>query len=195
MMKNTLLVASLLLCGTIQATHILPQPGDGNHHIPLKRLADSLRIPQKTLYIRIIKKDYLLQVLTRNHDILKSYPVALGFNPIDDKLREGDGCTPEGWFRLRAIYHHASWSRFMWISYPDRQSRIKHEQAERAGRIPRNTPMGGEVGIHGVPQGMDHLVDQRRNWTLGCISLRTRDILDLYAVCYPGMPVHIVNER
>ena len=30
------------------------------------------------------------------------------------------------------------------------------------------------VGIHGVPKGMDYLIDAGYNWILGCISIKTR---------------------
>lgn len=34
--------------------------------------------------------------------------------------------------------------------------------------------------IQGVPKGMDFLIDMKYNWTLGCISLKNKDIDELY---------------
>jgi lipoprotein-anchoring transpeptidase ErfK/SrfK len=31
-----------------------------------------------------------------------------------------------------------------------------------------------------VPEGSDNWIDDRMNWTLGCISLKNADITDLY---------------
>jgi len=53
------------------------------------------------------------------------------------------------------------------------------------GLIPKKATIGGEIGIHGVPKGYDYLIDEKENWTLGCISLKTNDINELYdAVSY-----------
>ena len=49
-----------------------------------------------------------------------------------------------------------------------------------SGEIPREADIGGEVGIHGVPAGMDYLIDAGYNWTLGCISMKNRDVDEIY---------------
>lgn len=46
-------------------------------------------------------------------------------------------------------------------------------------------------GIHGVPDGYDHAIDYRNNWTLGCISLKNADVEALYAYVFEGMEVEI----
>lgn len=48
------------------------------------------------------------------------------------------------------------------------------------GKIAAGTAIGGELGIHGVPEGMDWLIDQKQNWTLVCISLRNKDVIAVY---------------
>lgn len=141
--------------------------------------------------IRIEKSAYRLVIL-RNGKDLKAYPCVFGFNPTDDKRMEGDGCTPEGKFTLRAIYPHDSWSRFMWIDYPTADSYKKHKAAKAAAQIPENASIGGEIGIHGVPDGYDWAVEDLSNWTLGCISLTTEDIIEVYDWCQDGTEVEIV---
>lgn len=147
----------------------------------LVKLVDSLKLNRNKIHLEIDKSAYTMQVF---HDttLLKTYPVVFGFNPIDDKLKEGDGCTPEGTFNIRAKYPHGSWSKFIWIDYPNKESWKKHNQAKHDGLIPKNARIGGEVGIHGVPKGYDFAIDQRENWTLGCISLKTDDINELYSI-------------
>ena len=112
--------------------------------------------------------------------VIKTYPVVFGFNPFDDKLKQGDGCTPEGEFGIRAKYPHSSWSKFIWIDYPNKASWEKHAKAKKDGTISKKATIGGEVGIHGVPAGYDYIIDEKQNWTLGCISLKNKDIDDLY---------------
>jgi len=123
--------------------------------------------------------------------ILKQYPIVLGGNPVDDKLRQGDQCTPEGEFLVRAKYPHRSWDKFIWIDYPNENSWIKHKQAKQEGTIKEYEKIGGEIGIHGVPNGTDEIIDLGMNWTLGCISLKNRDINDFYPFIKKGTPVII----
>jgi murein L,D-transpeptidase YafK len=93
---------------------------------------------------------------------------------------QGDKCTPEGKFNIISKYPHREWSKFIWINYPNDDSWKKHNTAKSEGRIPKNAQIGGEVGIHGVPKGMDFLIDTKYNWTLGCISLKNKDVDELY---------------
>lgn len=150
-----------------------------NSDIPLRQIVDSLGLTPRQLSVRITKSEYELGIY--NGDILlKNYPVVFGSNPLDDKLREGDQCTPEGTFEMRSKYDHKKWTRFIWIDYPNAESWKKHNAAKKKGLITKNADIGGEIGIHGVPAGYDEAVDYRRNWTLGCISMKNKDVIDLY---------------
>ncbi len=150
-----------------------------NSSKPLSELFDQFEIDSKNISILIDKSDYKLAVL---HDtiIIKEYPVVFGGNSINDKLMQGDGCTPEGTFYIFSKYPHKSWSKFIWIDYPNNDSRKKHNKAKQDGIIPENASIGGEIGIHGVPKGMDKLIDLKSNWTLGCISLKNDDVNEIY---------------
>jgi murein L,D-transpeptidase YafK len=92
---------------------------------PLKFLLDSLKINSETLSFLILKSKYEMSVW---HDAMKikTYPVVFGTNSVDEKLKEGDRCTPEGKFKIRSKYPHASWSKFIWIDYPNADSWKKH---------------------------------------------------------------------
>ena len=150
-----------------------------NYNTPLSELLDSVNTTNKALTILIDKSDYILSIMI-DSTIIKQYPVVLGGNPEDDKLREGDQCTPEGTFKIRDKYPHRSWSKFIWIDYPNETSWKKHSEAKRESKIPEDVNIGGEIGIHGVPNGRDMLIDMKINWTLGCISLKNKDINDFY---------------
>jgi len=163
-----------------------------NYNIPITKLVDSLKIIPANTHILILKKQYKLFVV-KDTLILKSYPVVFGFNPTDDKLREGDGCTPEGKIKIRAKYPHKSWSKFIWIDYPNETSRKKHNNAVQKGIIPHDSNIGGEIGIHGVPAGADIIIDEKNNWTLGCISLKNKDIDELYNFITLDMIIEIIK--
>jgi murein L,D-transpeptidase YafK len=156
-------------------------------------LADTLRQLQLAhggIWLQAHKARHTLQVMHGTRTI-RTYAMVLGFDPVCDKRREGDGCTPEGTFRIRAKYPHRSWTYFMWIDYPTAESQRLHKAAKAAGRIPKDATIGGEVGIHGVPKGRDDLIANREDWTLGCLSLTNRDVADLYPVVQVGTRIVI----
>ncbi len=109
---------------------------------------------------------------------LKTYPVVLGTNPRNDKLCQGDACTPEGVYRIRAKYPHPKWDSFIWLDYPNTQNWLKFSRAKKAGRVPPDAEIGGEVGIHGTEDPSRNLTGE--NWTLGCISLLNKDLDEIY---------------
>jgi murein L,D-transpeptidase YafK len=151
---------------------------------------DSLHFHSKEVFIFIDKSDYLLYVM-KDSVFLHQYPVVLGTHPLDDKRMQGDGCTPEGIFSIRDQYPHDSWSKFIWIDYPTRDSWGKFNASKSDGKIPDNADIGGEIGIHGVPKGMDYLISSGRNWTAGCISMKTEDVKAVYDLVRKGSSVII----
>jgi len=158
----------------------------------LIQLIDSLQLGQKELSILIDKSDYKLY-LRADSTTIKEFPVVFGTNPIDDKLMEGDRATPEGKFKIRSFYPHKSWSKFIWIDYPTEDSWKKHNTAKSENRIPSNATIGGEIGIHGVPEGSASLIPEKKNWTWGCISLTNKNVNELYEIVYNGMVIEIVK--
>jgi len=129
---------------------------------------------------------------------VKCYRVAVGGGK-GDKVREGDRCTPEGEFIVCVKNPQSSFTRALGLNYPNiedarrglRDGLITPAQhdaivaAARAGRRPPwDTPLGGEIMIHGAGQG--------RDWTAGCIALDDGEIVELYEALPVGTPVRIV---
>jgi len=146
--------------------------------------------PEK-IAILIEKSKYRLTLFYQNEPI-KSYPVVFGGDPVGDKQKEGDRRTPEGIFEIRDRYPHPSWSKFIWLDYPNASSWRKHLQAKQHGEIAWFDRVGSEIGIHGVPNNADGYIDTRTNWTLGCISLKNADVNEIYTVVREGTIVKIV---
>ena len=157
---------------------------------PIKELVDSLQIPLENIHVKVFKSDYTLEVWDGNK-ALRSYKIVLGGNPKGQKLMEADRKTPEGSFKVRNLYPHAKWSKFIWFDYPNEQSEINHAQAKADGTIPSTASIGSEVGIHGVPKNMDSWIEEGVNWTLGCVSLTNADVNDLYSVIQKGTEITI----
>src|SRR5205085_1792856 len=151
----------------------------------LATIIDSLKIDKAKIYFFIDKSEYRLYVMVDTLH-LKSYAVVFGPDPLNDKIKQGDGCTPEGWFLIQSKYPHRSWNKFMLLDYPNKVSWKKHNDAIEKKLIGKNTGIGGEVGIHGVPAGTDKMIDEKYNWTAGCISLKNKDVDEIYAYVKAG---------
>ena len=116
---------------------------------------------------------------------LKSYIVALGRNPVGDKVKIGDNRTPEGVFHIATRNATSKYYRSLRISYPD----VAHQQrADAMGVSP-----GGDIMIHGLPKdysdaGKDHRLN---DWTNGCVALTNQEIEEIWRAVPDGTPVQI----
>ena len=199
-MKTHRLLISVTLCCILLACNTVENKKPGQQikvrsAFPDKSLSsimDSLHLTKKDTWIYVDKSDIIL-LLKHDSITLKSYPVVLGKNPTADKNQQGDNCTPEGIFHLRDLYPHKGWSKFLWIDYPTAESYKKHEAAKKEGKISANAKIGGEIGIHGVPDGTDYMIDENMNWTAGCISLKNAHINEIYQFVEVGTKVEIVQ--
>lgn len=160
--------------------------------IPLAHIMDSLQFDKNQTHIYIDKSERVLKLYVDAH-LLKTYPMVLGGNPVDDKLQEGDHCTPEGKFAIRDLYPHKSWDKFIWVNYPTATSYVKHNEAKNQGKIKNNAGIGGEIGIHGVPDGKDEWIDNNVDWTAGCISLKNEHIREIFDYVQTGTEIEIVQ--
>lgn len=160
-----------------------------NYEQSLNELIDQ-PIDKSATSLLVEKSKYRLTIYYQQTPI-KAYPVVFGANPQGDKLKEGDLKTPEGIYSIRDLYPHPSWSKFIWLDYPNSDSWRKHWQAKREGEIAALATIGGEIGIHGVPPGQDSLIEDGNNWTWGCVSLRNGDVEEIYEVVEVGTKVEI----
>ena len=199
LMFGTALI-SLLFClngcsdtNSSSNAHIGPQENNlPNYDKKITEIIGSEKIDKNAISILVEKSKYRLTLYNGKKPI-KSYPVVFGYNAVDDKLKEGDGCTPEGKFKIRDLYPHRSWSKFLWLDYPTQDSWEQHRKAKSDGKINSDDTIGGEIGVHGVPSGADSLIDERSNWTIGCISMKNKDIDELYRIVKKGAKVEIVH--
>jgi len=163
-----------------------------NENCSLAFLIDSLQVKQHNISIHIDKSDFVLSVMDIDK-VIKQYSVVLGINPIDDKRIQGDRCTPEGTFHIVSKYPHKNWRKFIWIDYPNEESKRKFKEAKSKGEISKDAKIGGELGIHGTPEGSDYLIDNKVNWTWGCISLNRKDVDEIYP--YIKKSTEIIIEK
>ena len=153
-------------------------------------------------WIKVWKRERKL-LLMKGDSVERSFRVALGAqNPTGQKVKLGDGATPEGRFYIAELNAFLESSRYglrsMRLSYPsaadarrglrdkliDKATYLAIVRAVRAGEIPpQHTPLGGSIRIHGG--------GSKRDWTLGCIALEDEDAIALYAEIGKGTRVDV----
>ena len=187
MVRTALLLCALVAQPLLTRTH---SPRSGSVRQQVWNPASAERSDGGRLYVVIDKSDYELHVY-EDGEWLATYPVVFGSSKQDDKRMEGDRLTPEGRFRIVHRKHHAEWGRFLLLDYPNTENRRRFEELRRAGQIPSKARIGGGIGIHGTRPSEEYAVDRYINWTLGCVSLKHSEMLELYDLLPVGTPVEI----
>ncbi|HEX6051491.1 MAG TPA: L,D-transpeptidase family protein, partial [Gemmatimonadaceae bacterium] len=130
------------------------------------------------------KSDRRLTLYYRGSPV-RTYLVALGTQPVGDKVRRGDGRTPEGLFRIEARNPRSRYHLALRISYPD----AAHAARARALGV---SP-GGDIMIHGLPKRQAWVGAAHRDfdWTEGCIAVTNAEIEEIWQAVPVGTPIHI----
>ncbi|MCX6317179.1 MAG: L,D-transpeptidase [Bacteroidetes bacterium] len=184
-MKNWFVFTSVLLGSSLLAADA-NSPFLKSH----KRTHRNNAGPVGTVTIVIDKSDYELSVYD-SKGWYATYPVVFGNSSLSDKKMEGDKNTPEGEFRITAKRVHEKWCRFLSLDYPTAADREKFNQRKQRGEIPQSASIGGGIGIHGTWPHEDFVVDRYKNWTLGCISMKNDDVIEIYGFTGAGNKVSI----
>jgi murein L,D-transpeptidase YafK len=193
--------ALLVACGELDPT---AEPADvvmaraSEPHPPAPLPGCAAELPASPLYepadprlvdpaVLVAHKSARRLMLFAHGSLRECWAMGLGFDPRGHKQHEGDGRTPEGWYRTS----DKPWSDFagaIAVHYPNdhdataafadgRLSAPDHELVRdalvRDVVPPQATPLGGEILIHGG--------GSRQDWTLGCMALEDEDLARLRA--------------
>ena len=130
------------------------------------------------------------QLKLKHHDqIIRSYPIRLGFNPIGHKQFEGDGKTPEGTYTIDWRNPQSAYYKSLHISYPNPNDLTYAKQRQKSA--------GGDVMIHGTvptpatafPASSTYM--PRKDWTLGCIAVTNADMDEIWQLVKNGTQIII----
>ena len=130
----------------------------------------------------VVNKSANSMYLLNHTDILKSYDIDLGFAPAGPKQFEGDGKTPEGTYLIDRRNPNSAFHLSLGISYPN--------AADRAFAKAQGKPPGGDIFIHGLPNGHKR-PPKKVNWTAGCIAVKNKEIEEIYAMVRNGTVITI----
>ncbi len=161
--------------------------------------------PMPDPWILVDTKTRTLSVFSDSVRVERFDNIAIGRGGVSvDKVRD-DGTTPLGTFHIDHINLNSPFLTFFGFDYPRPEDA---RRALQAGRIdagvyrrivaafkkntppPPDTPLGGQLGIHGLGPG-DRRIHSKFDWTQGCIALTNEQIERLSQWVYLGMRVEV----
>jgi murein L,D-transpeptidase YafK len=158
------------------------------------------------LRVVIDTKSATLLVLRGEQAMARFSGISIGRDGANKRKVKGDDRTPLGTFRIIHMNGDSRFRRFFRFNYPTlehtvwaREHGIIDEETYRSitsaiaqNRLPpQDTPLGGNLGIHGLGDG-DPSVHRAMNWTHGCVAL-TNEQIDVLAH-YLRVGVEVVIE-
>lgn len=142
---------------------------------PVTPVASAMARPKRFSADSIVldKSERKLTLFYRG-DVVQTYGVALGKNPVGDKLRRGDGRTPEGLYFIEGRNPQSKYHLSLRISYPNTTDR---QTAAKLGTTP-----GGDIMIHGLPPAFATVgaLHRQQDWTLGCVAVTNEEIEEIW---------------
>ena len=180
----------VLACATRAArADALPQAPPQAPPVPQAVSRPAMLTPGNTLPAVdavVVKKSERRLYLMRGGDVVRSYHVSLGLNPVGQKERSGDFRTPEGSYRLEQRNERSDYFLSIRVSYPN-ETDLKRARAHR-------WDTGGSIMIHGEPNLLKHDPDYylHHDWTDGCIAVSNADMLEIWMLVPDGVPIDIL---
>lgn len=136
-------------------------------------------------FVRVWKGERRLELHSEG-ELISSYEISLGGQPLGHKREQGDQRTPEGryvidWRKSDSAYHLA-----LHISYPNEEDQ---RQAAERGVDP-----GGAIMIHGLPNALGVIGSAHTviDWTDGCIAVTNAEIEEIWERVPDGVPIEIL---
>lgn len=145
------------------------------------------KLPEGTVIDRlVVHKGKRSMEAYSNGTLVKTYTIALGFDPTGHKAFEGDGRTPEGTYTINARNANSAYHKNLGVSYPNAADRA---YAKALGKEP-----GGDIKIHGLRNGRGAIGKFHRwkDWTHGCIAVTDAEIDELFAAVKDGAVIEIL---
>lgn len=142
------------------------------------------------VWVLVETEPRVLKVM-QGEEALEVFPhVAIGRRGADFDKAHGDKKTPLGEYRIGWVNENSKFHRFFGLTYPNidnakralsegligeetARSILRAEMEE--GVPPQNTPLGGQIGIHGLGAA-DREIHEVMDWTSGCIALTNEEI-------------------
>ena len=132
--------------------------------------------------VRVDKSERTLTLYAEGRPVRTYSGIQLGDAPLGPKRFQGDERTPEGRYTIDRGNPASAYHLSLHISYPN--------PADRAYARARGRSPGGDIFIHGQPNGYGRRV--AGDWTDGCIALSDAEIEELWSLVGDGTPIEII---
>ena len=147
-------------------------------------------------------------MIKKNGNVMRSFDAAFGSGGRKAKQKRGDRLTPNGVYKITDIRDSDRFHLFIEINYPSVRDAMRGLKAEIINRKqynaildahiyrkrpPQNTPLGGQLGIHGIGNETKDKIEihEIADWTQGCIALRNHEVDALLSYIEIGTTVTI----
>lgn len=131
----------------------------------------------------LIDKAARRMTLLQGGQPVRIYLISLGFSPTGDKVRQGDGRTPEGVYRINRLNRDSAYHLSLGLDYP--------QPADRAAARAGGYDPGGDIMIHGQPNALPDATVIKGDWTAGCIAVTNAEIREIFAATPLGTEVEV----
>lgn len=146
------------------------------------RASAYLQSPQPRATQIVVSKSNRAMALMDGTKTLKRYSIHLGFAPEGQKIRSGDGRTPEGLYYIDRRNPRSDFFLSLGISYPNATDIVRANA--------RGVKAGGDIFIHGGP---DRVAARRgKDWTAGCIAVSDPEMEEIWSMVPTGIPIMIL---
>jgi L,D-peptidoglycan transpeptidase YkuD (ErfK/YbiS/YcfS/YnhG family) len=134
--------------------------------------------------VLIEKKERRLTLLSKG-EVIKTYKIALGGNPVGPKERQGDNKTPEGTYIIDSRNRNSNYHLSLHISYPNEKDKMRAKEL--------NVSPGGDIMIHGIKNGLSWVGASHAevDWTKGCIAVTDEEMEEIDKLVPNGTIVEI----
>lgn len=141
--------------------------------------------PATVEQLLIHKQERKLEVIS-NGQVIRSYRIALGRQPVGHKQQSGDNRTPEGIYHIDWRHRSPNYNLSMHLDYPNLK--------DRAEAWKRQVDPGGMIMIHGTPVDDEYpeWFFKGLDWTNGCIALDNASMQELWNLVPVGTRVEII---
>jgi len=142
------------------------------------------------IWLLVETEPRMLKVMQGESEVAVFPRVAIGARGADTDKARGDKKTPLGEYRIGWVNENSKFHRFLGLTYPNidnakrafRDGMIGEETVRSIMRAemeegipPQNTPLGGQIGIHGLGSA-DRQIHDVFDWTSGCIAMTNEEI-------------------
>jgi hypothetical protein len=149
-------------------------------------IAESRRTGKSML---LVDKRAQLAVLWSRGKPVRWFDVELGYNGLERKLKQGDGATPEGAYRVvrKKGRGETKYYKALLLDYPNAEDKRRFREAKRNGEVHQDTSIGNLIEVHGDG-------GRGTNWTDGCVAVTNEEMDYLFEKLSVGSSVVIVGN-